>query len=69
MYKIKYPIASWGLCPPDPLLQRYNSWVSPSSQQILYLPLPENAPEKSNQKSNLKVSKIQKFLRRHASRS
>ena len=37
--KIKYPIASWGLCPPDPLLQRYNFRISPSPQKILDPPL------------------------------
>ena len=37
--KIKYPIASGGLCPPDPLLQRYNFRISPSPQKILDPPL------------------------------
>ena len=37
--KIKYPIASGGLRPPDPLLQRYNSRISPSPQEILDPPL------------------------------
>ena len=32
---IKYSIASGGLRPPDPLLQRCNSRISPSPQQIL----------------------------------
>ena len=39
--KSNYPIASVGLCPPDPLLLRYNSRVSPSPQQILDPPLVE----------------------------
>ena len=30
LHKIKYPIASEGLCPPDPLLQRFNTVDSPS---------------------------------------
>ena len=29
-YAKKYPIASGGLRPPDPLLQRYNFRISPS---------------------------------------
>ena len=33
--EINYPIASGGLHLPDPLLQRYNSSVSPSPQEIL----------------------------------
>ena len=37
--KIKYPIASGGLRPPDPLLQRYNFRISPSPQKILDPPL------------------------------
>ena len=37
--KIKYPIASGALCPPDPLLQRYNFRISSSPQQILDPPL------------------------------
>ena len=39
LHKIEYPIASGGLRPPDPLLQKYNSGVSPSPQQILDPPL------------------------------
>ena len=32
LYKIKYPIASEGLRPPDPLLQRFNTEGSPLSK-------------------------------------
>ena len=43
--KIKYPIASGELLPPDPPLQRYNTWVSPSPlDQTLILTLPSENP-------------------------
>ena len=39
LHKTKYPIASGGLCPPDPLLQRSATVISPPSQKILDPPL------------------------------
>ena len=42
LHKTKYPIASGGLCPPDPLLQRSTTVISPPSQKILDPPLVAN---------------------------
>ena len=39
LHKTKYPMASGGLCPPDPLLQRSTTVVSPLPQKILDPPL------------------------------
>ena len=39
LHKIKYPIASGGHSPPDPLLQRSTTVISPPSQKILDVPL------------------------------
>ena len=39
LQKTKYSIASGGLCPPDPLLQRSTTVFSPPSQKILDRPL------------------------------
>ena len=39
LHKTKYPIDSGGLCPPDPLLQRSTTVISPPSQKILDPPL------------------------------
>ena len=39
LHKTKYPIASGGLCPPDPLLQRSTTVISPPLSEILDPPL------------------------------
>ena len=39
LHKTKYPIASGGLRPPDPLLQRSTIVISPPLSEILDLPL------------------------------
>ena len=39
LHKTKYAIASGGLCPPDPLLQRSTTVISSPSQKILDPPL------------------------------
>ena len=44
LHKTKYPIASGGHSPPDPLLQRSTIAISPPSQKILDPPLNHSIP-------------------------